>query len=45
MTWLQVASFAFLVLALCVGAIIIIGAMLRGYRTREAPLGKETVTE
>jgi len=32
MAWLQMASFAFLVLALCVGAIIIIASMLRGHR-------------
>jgi len=30
--WLEVASFWFLVLALCVGGFIIIGAMLRGHR-------------
>ena len=30
--WLQIASFWFLVLALCVGGFIIIGAMLRGHR-------------
>ena len=45
MTGLQTASFAFLVLALCVGSTIIIGAMLRGYRTGEAPLKREAVTE
>ena len=45
MTWLQTASFAFLVLALCVGGIIIIGAMLRGYRTQGMPAARETVTE
>jgi len=33
MAWLQTASFAFLILALCTGAIIIIAAMLRGHRT------------
>jgi hypothetical protein len=31
-SWLKVASFWFLVLALCVGGFIIIGAMLRGQR-------------
>jgi hypothetical protein len=31
-SWLQIASFWFLVLALCVGGFIIIGAMLRGHR-------------
>jgi len=45
MAWLQTVSFAFLILALCVGGIIILGAMLRGYRTREAALGREAVTE
>lgn len=33
MIWLQNASFALLVLALCVGGFIIIGAMLRGHRS------------
>jgi len=33
MEWLQIASFAFLLLALCTGGIIIIAAMLRGHRT------------
>ena len=42
---LQTASFAFLVLALLTGGIIIVGAMLRGYRNREAPLEREAVTE
>jgi len=32
MKWLPVLSFAFMVLALCVGGFIIIGAMLRGHR-------------
>jgi len=32
MGWLRVVSFWFLVLALCVGGFIIIGAMLRGHR-------------
>jgi len=32
MAWLQMASFAFLVLALCTGGIIIIASMLRGHR-------------
>jgi uncharacterized membrane protein YfcA len=31
-SWLQIVSFWFLVLALCVGGFIIIGAMLRGHR-------------
>ncbi|HEY7657392.1 MAG TPA: sulfite exporter TauE/SafE family protein [Burkholderiales bacterium] len=31
--WLQTASFAFLMLALCAGGIIILAAMLRGHRT------------
>ena len=30
--WLEKLSFAFLVLALCVGGFIIVGAMLRGHR-------------
>jgi len=33
MAWLQMASFAFLVLALCTGSIIIIASMLRGHRS------------
>ena len=45
MAWLETVSFVFLILALCVGGIIILGAMLRGYRTREAALGREAVTE
>jgi hypothetical protein len=32
MSWLETVSFWFLVLALCVGGFIIIGAMLRGHR-------------
>ena len=32
MVWLHYASFAFLVIALCVGGFIIVGAMLRGHR-------------
>jgi hypothetical protein len=32
MAWLQMASFAFLALALCTGGIIIIASMLRGHR-------------
>ncbi len=32
MVWLQYASLGFLVIALCVGGVIIIGAMLRGHR-------------
>lgn len=35
---LQSASFAFLLLALCTGAIIIIASMLRGHRAGAAPL-------
>jgi hypothetical protein len=35
---LQSVSFAFLLLALCTGGIIIIASMLRGYRTGTAPL-------
>lgn len=42
--WLQVVSFAFLVLALCAGGIIIIASMLRGHRTGAAAL-KEAATE
>jgi uncharacterized membrane protein YfcA len=45
MAWLQTVSFAFLILALCVGGIIIVGAMLKGYRVREAAPGREAVTE
>jgi len=45
MAWLQSISFAFLVLALLVGGIIIIGAMLRGYRAQGMPAARETVTE
>lgn len=45
MTWLQGVSFAFLILALCVGGIIIIGAMLRGYRAQGTPAAREAVTE
>jgi hypothetical protein len=30
---------------LCVGGIIIVGAMLKGYRVREAAPGREAVTE
>jgi hypothetical protein len=33
MAWLHTASFVFLVLALCAGAVIILAAMLRGHRT------------
>jgi uncharacterized membrane protein YfcA len=44
MAWLQTASLAFLVLALCTGGIIIIGAMLRGYRAGAIPL-KEPARE
>ncbi len=45
MAWLQSISFAFLVLALLVGGIIIIRAMLRGYRAQGMPAARETVTE
>jgi uncharacterized membrane protein YfcA len=38
MAWLQTVSFAFLVLALCTGAIIIIASMLRGHRAGVARL-------
>ena len=38
--WLETVSFALLVLALCVGGIIIIGAMLRGYRAQGAPAAR-----
>ena len=44
MAWLQTASFAFLVLALATGGIIIIAAMLRGQRAGETPL-REAVSE
>jgi len=44
MAWLQMASFALLVLALCVGAIIIIAAMLRGHRAGAIRL-KESAPE
>ena len=37
---LKTASFLFLVLALCIGAFIIVGAMLRGYRS-ETPEAKQ----
>jgi len=40
MAWLETVSFALLVLALCVGGIIIIGAMLRGYRAQGAPAAR-----
>ena len=45
MAWLQTLSFAFLVLALFVGGVIIIVAMLRGYRAHGAPAAREAVTE
>jgi hypothetical protein len=32
LAWLHYSSFAFLVVALCVGGLIIIGAMLKGHR-------------
>lgn len=44
MAWLQVASFWLLVIALCVGGFIILGAMLRGHRTGAAVL-EEAATE
>lgn len=45
LAWLQTVSFAVLVLAMCVGGIIIIGAMLRGYRAQGTPAAREAVTE
>jgi hypothetical protein len=45
MVQLQAVSFAFLVLALLVGGVIIVGAMLRGYRAQAAPAAREAVTE
>jgi len=45
MAWLQTVSFAFLVLALLVGGMIIVGAMLRGYRAQGTPAAREAVTE
>lgn len=45
MAWLQTVSFALLVLALCVGGTIIIGAMLRGYRAQGTPAAREAITE
>ena len=38
MAWLQTASFAFLVLALCTGGIIILASMVRGYREGAMPV-------
>ena len=43
--WLQGASFVVLVIALCTGGIIILGAMLRGYRAGEPEPRREAVTE
>lgn len=40
--WLQSASFALLVLALCTGGIIIIASMLRGYRAGPSPLKEDS---
>jgi uncharacterized membrane protein YfcA len=40
MAWLQTISFAFLVLALFVGGMIIVGAMLRGYRAQGTPAAR-----
>jgi uncharacterized membrane protein YfcA len=45
MAWLQVASFSFLMLALCVGGFIIIGAMLRGYRGEEPRLKQPQIAD
>jgi hypothetical protein len=45
MVWLQTVSFAILVLALLVGGMIIVGAMLRGYRAQGTPAAREAVTE
>jgi len=45
MAWLQTVSFAFLILALCVGGTIIVGAMLRGYRAQGKSAAREAVTE
>jgi hypothetical protein len=44
MAWLLTASFAFLVLALATGGIIIIASMLRGHRSGDATL-REAVSE
>jgi hypothetical protein len=44
MALLHAASFAFLVLALCAGGLIIIAAMLRGQRSEPMPL-KEPAPE
>ena len=44
MAWLHTASFAFLVLALCTGGIIIIAAMLRGHRAGTARI-EEAATD
>jgi hypothetical protein len=41
MAWLQIASFAFLLLALCTGGVIIIAAMLRGHRTGAVSLREQ----
>jgi hypothetical protein len=45
MVWLQTVSFAILVLALLLGGMIIVGAMLRGYRAQGTPAAREAVTE
>jgi uncharacterized protein len=45
MAFLEGASFVFLVLALCVGGVIIIGAMLRGHRAQATPAAREAVAE
>lgn len=39
--WLQIASFWFLVLALCVGGFVIVGAMLRGHRAAALQAGQQ----
>jgi len=41
LAWLETASFAFLILALCTGGIIIVAAMLRGHRTEAMSLREQ----
>jgi uncharacterized membrane protein YfcA len=41
MGWLHTASFVFLVVALCAGAVIILAAMLRGHRTNAMSLREQ----
>jgi len=41
LAWLETASFAFLILALCTGGIIIVAAMLRGHRTEAITLREQ----